>query len=211
MQAWGAGIGLPGLARLVTLPRPRSSDARATDRRLNHMFMRSTRHCLHLLKTAAISLALSLPAVHSHAQRIAEVAAGPFTSLAGTWAGEGTIKMTSGANERIRCRVSYAVENDGNTLRQELRCASDSYKFELTSTVNHRGGYITGMWTETTRHTGGKMSGRVNGEEIEGLVESSGFAANLGMTTRGDKQSVSIRPRGIDVAEVTISLRRGTR
>lgn len=117
--------------------------------------------------------------------------------------------MATGANERIRCRVRYAVEGDGNSIRQDLRCASDSYRFDLMSQVQHRGGSITGTWSETTRGVGGQLSGRANSSMIQALAESTAFSANLTVTTRGNTQSVTIRSPGSDVREVSMTLRKG--
>jgi len=59
----------------------------------------------------------------------------PFAGMSGVWSGKGTISLEGGAREAIRCRATYAVRSDGNALEQTLRCASDSYKIELTSNV----------------------------------------------------------------------------
>lgn len=137
------------------------------------------------------------------------VAAGPFAALSGTWSGAGTIRMATGANERIRCRVRYSVGNDGNNFRQDLRCASDSYRFDLTSEVQHRGGSISGNWAETSRGVGGQLSGRASGTTIQALAESTAFSANLLVTTRGNTQSVTINSPGSDFREVSMTLRKG--
>jgi hypothetical protein len=53
---------------------------------------------------------------------------GPFLGLSGSWSGAGTITMTNGATERIRCKATYAVNATGKAVQQTLRCASDSYR-----------------------------------------------------------------------------------
>src|SRR5580700_4238818 len=60
---------------------------------------------------------------------------GPFTGMAGSWSGGGTVTLDDGSTERIRCRATYAVGAGGNGLNQTLVCASDSYKFDLKSNV----------------------------------------------------------------------------
>src|SRR6266540_2068637 len=163
-----------------------------------------------VVRSAACAIGLALFVAFSGGPAAGE-GPGPFAGLDGAWAGTGTIRMASGANERIRCRVSYAVQQSGSALQQELRCASDSYKFELSSNIRSQAGSLTGQWSELTRNAGGTVSGRAIGGDITGLVESSGFSADLSVATQGNRQSVLIRPRGIDVAEVTITLRRATR
>jgi hypothetical protein len=135
---------------------------------------------------------------------------GPFHGLSGYWSGAGTITMTNGATERIRCRVAYAVNPTGKGLQQSLRCASDSYRVDIKSNVISEGGSLSGSWAETTRGLSGNVSGRATGSEIVANVAGAGFAARLNVRTHDDKQSVTIRPQGgTDVSAVSIALRKG--
>lgn len=138
-------------------------------------------------------------------------AAGPFDGLSGTWSGSGSIALTNGTSERIRCRVTYEVGGGGNSVQQQLRCASDSYNFDLASNVRSQGGTISGTWTETTRGIGGNLQGRASGGLIEALVETGGFSATIAIQTRGNSQSVSMRSQGDQFREVSITLRKGGR
>jgi hypothetical protein len=133
---------------------------------------------------------------------------GPFGSLAGKWAGGGTIAMGNGSAERIRCRADYRVGNNGITVSLQLRCASDSYKFELQGDVRYQAGEVRGDWSERTRGAAGQVTGRIKGQQIEVRVEGPTFAALLSMTTRGDKQSISIKSPGSQMTEANINLNR---
>lgn len=135
---------------------------------------------------------------------------GPFTGLAGYWSGGGTIRMTNGASERIRCRATYAVNSAGNALNQSLRCASASYLLEISSNVIAQGGTVSGTWGEATRNVSGSVSGQARGSDIRANVAGAGFSAALDVRTRGGEQSVTIRPQaGTDVAGVSIVLHKG--
>lgn len=150
---------------------------------------------------------IALLAGLSCAASAASAAEGPFAPLAGYWSGEGTIAVASGANERIRCKATYAVDGSGNALQQTLRCASDSYKLEITSNVQSNGGNLSGSWTEATRGATGNISGRVSGSEVSASVVGPGFTAGLSLNTRGKVQSVTIRPQGAtDIRDVNITL-----
>ena len=138
----------------------------------------------------------------------AAAAAGPFANLNGRWSGGGTIAMATGAKERIRCKATYAADGTGNNLTQSLKCASDSYKFEVQSSLTVAGSVLTGSWTETTQNVNGALSGKVDGGKINGSVSGIGFSAKIDVNTRGDTQSVSIAPDGTDVKLVAIQLRR---
>jgi hypothetical protein len=139
----------------------------------------------------------------------AVAAEGPFSDYAGYWSGEGTISVANGANERIRCKATYAVDASGSSLNQTLRCASDSYKLEISSNVVSSGGALSGTWTEATRNATGNIQGRVSGGQISGTIVGVGFTAGLSLSTRGKTQSVTIRPSGsTDIRDVTITMRK---
>lgn len=132
----------------------------------------------------------------------------PFAGFAGNWSGKGTVTLTDGSKENIRCRASYRVNVTGTALKQNLRCASDSYQFDLSSDVVSDGDRLTGNWSEASRNLFGSVRGRASGGEIEVFVEAAGFAANLSLRTRGNKQSVSITSKG-EIRNVSITMTRG--
>ena len=113
-------------------------------------------------------------------------AAGPFDTFAGAWSGTGTIAMNDGHSERIRCKAVYEVTPSGIILHQNLRCASDSYKFEVRSSLQADGDQLTGTWSEVTRQATGKVSGTISGGQISTSVDGTGFSASLNVTTRGN-------------------------
>jgi hypothetical protein len=159
------------------------------------------------LKTAVFACGTMVLSAQLHAD---PGPAGPFFGLSGYWSGSGTISMTNGAAERIRCRATYAVNGTGSALQQSLRCASDSYRLEISSNVMSEGGALSGSWSEATRGVSGNISGRASGSQIVAYVAGAGFTARLDVRTQGNRQSVTIRPQGgTDVAAVSIALHKG--
>jgi hypothetical protein len=152
-----------------------------------------------LAGTAVLAAAVLLSGSASHAQ------SAPFAGMAGVWSGSGTITLDSGASERIRCRATYAVSSDGNGLNQSLVCASDSYKFDLSSDVTSQGDRISGNWSEASRNIFGNLQGTAGGGQIDVFVEASGFAANLTLRTNGNKQTVQISSKG-EIRGVNITM-----
>jgi len=148
---------------------------------------------------AGLSAALMFSASASNAQ------SGPFAGFDGAWAGNGTVSLSNGANENIRCRATYKVDGTGKGLQQSLRCASDSYKFDLSSNVISSGDRISGNWTEASRNINGDLQGTAGGGQIEVFVEAAGFAASITLTTRGNKQTVQISSKG-EIRGVNISM-----
>ncbi len=129
----------------------------------------------------------------------------PFAGFDGSWSGNGTVSLSDGSHESLRCRATYKVDGSGQTLQQTLRCASDSYKFDLSSNVTSAGDRISGNWSETSRGLNGQLQGTAGGGKIDVFVEAAGFAANLTLTTRGNKQSVQISSKG-DIRGVNITM-----
>lgn len=137
--------------------------------------------------------------------------AGPFAQLAGGWSGSGTVDLSNGRHEPIKCRASYDVLENQNELQLDIRCASDSYNFNLRAKAAYAAGAITGAWTEFTRNAAGTLSGKVEGVGFQVVAKGPTFTANLNLVTRGDKQSVTIRSQDTqaDVQGATITLQRG--
>jgi hypothetical protein len=154
-------------------------------------------------RAAGIGAALLLSVAAGHAQ-----SSGPFAGLGGTWSGNGTVELSDGTTERIRCRADYKVNDTGLNLKQSLRCASDSYKFDLSSDVTSQGERISGNWSEASRNVFGNLQGTAGGGRIEVFVEAAGFAANLLVNTSGKKQTVQINSKG-EIRGVNITMVKG--
>jgi hypothetical protein len=150
---------------------------------------------------AVTFLAASISGSASYAQP------GPFTGMAGNWSGGGTVTLDDGSSERIRCRATYAVGENGNGLNQTLTCASDSYKFDLRSNVLAEGGSLSGTWSEASRNVSGNLQGRAAGGTFQVVASAPGFTANITLTTRGNRQSVVIKSDTV-FRGATISLSR---
>ena len=135
-------------------------------------------------------------------------AEGGLSPLAGSWSGGGTITMSSGSSERLRCRANYAVGGSGSSVTQDLKCASDSYRVDIRSNVAVSGGALSGTWTETSRGVGGQISGRLNGSDIQATVAGGVFGAGLSIATHGSSQSINIRVNGGDVSKVSLNLKK---
>lgn len=131
----------------------------------------------------------------------------PFTALSGQWTGGGTITLASGARERIRCLAKYDVDGSGANLGLRLRCAGDSFKFELQSNVAHNNGTVTGNWAELTRHVGGAIDGNAKGNRINVRVSGT-ISALLAISTNANTQSISVEAPGSDLSHVAISMSR---
>lgn len=132
--------------------------------------------------------------------------------MGGDWRGEGSIGWSTGETERLRCNAKYEVENEGNKIKQELTCATDSTRLIVKSTISYNpdAGALTGSWSETTYGINGYVSGRASAGNIHALVESTDkrFTADVSLVMSGGVQTVTIRPQGLEVTEVSVTLRK---
>jgi hypothetical protein len=157
----------------------------------------------NLTRTALLLASLSLAGSAALA-----APASPFVAMAGTWSGSGVLSTTDGQQERLRCRAAYDVDGTGDQLRLNLTCASESFKFDLASEVEYRGGAIRGSWTEASRNASGTLSGRAAGDHVEAAARGDAFSASLSLTTRGGRQTVTIQPQGTSISSVSLALSR---
>src|ERR1700676_526312 len=151
------------------------------------------------IKAAGVGAALMLSVSAGHAQ------SGPFAGFDGAWSGNGTGSLSDCTTERLRWQADYKAKRSGLALKQNLHCASDSYKFDLSSDVTSQGDRISGNWSEASRNIFGNLQGTAGAGRIEVFVEASGFAANLTLTPTGNKQTVQISYKG-EIRGVNITM-----
>lgn len=153
-----------------------------------------------------IALTFSV-ATTCYAQSIA-----PFERLAGQWSGSGTIELSNGTHESIKCRAGYDVLNDQRKLQLNIRCASESFNFDLRASAAYSGGAISGNWSESNRGVAGTISGRADGDRFQVVARASSYNASLVVITHGGRQSVTIRSQDnqASIKSVSMNLRRSS-
>jgi hypothetical protein len=145
----------------------------------------------------AAALLFGTPMAASHAS--------DFNTMAGAWTGNGTISVNNN-KERLRCRANYNVSNNGTTVDLQIRCASDSYKFDLQGGVNSLNGNITGTWSESAHGAAGEIAGTVKAGLISARATGPYFSAHLSLRTTGNTQSVALNSPGSQISSVTMAL-----
>jgi len=157
------------------------------------------------VRTASVVLVFWLVTTSGHTQN-----ASPFANLEGQWAGSGTIELANGARTPIKCRAAYDVLEEKNNLQLNIRCASDSYNFDMLASATLASNAVSGSWSEASRNVAGKISGTAEGDHIDVVADSAAFSASLALTTRGDWQSVVIKSKeaNTSVKGATITLQR---
>lgn len=133
-----------------------------------------------------------------------------FAKFNGSWSGNGLIYLSNGTKERIRCKGGFTAGDSFNmaSLKLEIRCANETFNFELQGMFNYDGGSVSGSWSEVTRNVHGKVTGTIKDDQIQALAESPNFTATLELINLGDKQQVRITSPGSEMTDVLIGLNR---
>ena len=157
---------------------------------------------------APLLKALGLAVIVLAAAQSAALAAGPFQGFLGEWSGGGQVVGSNGHRESIRCRAEYVEAKGGAALNQTIVCASESFKLDIHCYAEAAGGSVQGDWRETGRDLNGHMTGRISEGRFEGEIVGPTFTAAISLASNGRSQTISIQPRGGDISDVRIDLRR---
>jgi len=133
--------------------------------------------------------------------------AGGFAALAGMWTGDGTVSLQDGTKTRIHCRAQYVVTDVGHTVLQSLRCGSDTDEIHINVHITDRGGSLSGSWTEEPHDVSGTLTGRLSGDALSiNVAAGRAFSAHMSVLISGRSQSVEIKPNGIKVTDISVSM-----
>ncbi len=130
----------------------------------------------------------------------------PFALLEGSWSGHGTISVLAGV-EHATCDAVYQV--GGNAAKLSLKCATESFRLNLASSVVDNGGTISGTWAEYGFGTSGSVSGRVDGDRIGLAASVVGARVLIVIATHNGRQTVSLRTSSPFVTGGDLVLTRG--
>jgi hypothetical protein len=158
------------------------------------------------------ALAMTLVVTTAPAVDAAPQAVGPFASLEGWWGGAGRLRFKDGRNEDVKCRATYIIEGDANTLKQTIRCASGSGKIEVKSTVAHSNGKLSGEWTEQMYNVNGVLDGEVTPRGFRVTVKGTKgteLSANMDIIVKDTKQMVEIQFFSETLIGLTLLLNKG--
>ena len=133
----------------------------------------------------------------------------PFKGLPGRWVGEGRIGVKDSKPESVKCRATYFVNDKGDELRQNIRCASAGGKVEVKSNVVANGGKLTGTWNELVYNLGGEMTGEVTERGFRIVVRGGDMRANMDVIVIDDRQIVEIQFFNSSIRGLTLILKKG--
>ena len=133
----------------------------------------------------------------------------PFAKVMGRWLGEGRLGIRDGITEHVKCRVTYVVSEQGEQVRQTIRCATDSSSVEVQSTVAHASGKLTGTWKELSRDWSGELTGSVTANGFKVSVKGTELNANMDIIVKDARQIIEIQFIDSTLIGLTLILTKG--
>lgn len=137
---------------------------------------------------------------------VASASANSLTHYPGRWTGWGAVKLDSGESEKVKCVATYFLEDGSSGLRQNLRCASPSYKIDVSASLKVANGSVSGIWQERTNQSSGPVTGKHDDAGFNVSVKGETFTAQMAISTTACKQTIRISPKGLGIARIQIDL-----
>jgi hypothetical protein len=131
--------------------------------------------------------------------------ADPIGNLTGYWSGNGSIALSNGKTERVKCQVFYKTDGESQ-IRQTMRCASADYNINSLAELRLKGNQVSGTWEEKTYAVKGDVTGRYGSDGFALSIQGANFTAAMNVTLSSCKQSLNVTPQGLEVTRVSITL-----
>jgi len=144
-----------------------------------------------------------------HTAPASAVDVSPLEPLTGRWVGEGRLGVKGNPTEQVKCRVTYVYVQDGDQLKQNIRCASAGGHVEVHSVVSHVAGKLTGTWQEVVRNMSGDLAGTVTPRGFKVAVRGESLTANMDIILVKGKQVIEIQFINSTLLGLTLVLERG--
>ena len=155
-----------------------------------------------------LALAAGLAAVALIPQPGGAESASPWAKFLGNWRGSGEVIEADGTREHISCRAKYSAAGGGDALTQSLKCASDSYSFDIGAYLVASGSAVSGDWQEYGRKVEGHITGHVGDGSFEGGIAGASFTAETSARVSGRRQTLSLHTKGAQTIRAEIGLTR---
>jgi hypothetical protein len=134
------------------------------------------------------------------------LAASGIEDMNGYWSGNGSVILSNGSTERVKCSVTYKVTDGGTQIRQSMRCASADYKIDALAELRVKGERVSGSWEEKTYSATGAVTGKFSDNNFVLSIQGANFSAAMHVSLSDCKQNISISPQGLDVTRISIGL-----
>ncbi len=166
-----------------------------------------------MVKLSALAGAVVVSAATFLAPPVSTEAAEPspasISTLAGRWAGAGTVTPARGPAQAFKCVVTYISKGAQGDLQQNLRCQSADYRLDAATRLVINGSQVTGKWEDRIHSLSGDVYGLVTKDGFDIQLQGRFFQANMVVVSNDCQQSVKVTPVRADyIRELEASLRK---
>jgi hypothetical protein len=148
------------------------------------------------LLASLVGLALSL------AQPLPAAASALTDALDGEWSGSGSLSLTNGKTERIRCRADINASN--TAVNEYFNCASTAKNFSFTISLFITGNNVSGDWRGPDRS--GTASGRATQSGLQLRLTSTRGNGRLTASISRCSQSIEVTGWSDELRSLSINL-----
>ena len=128
------------------------------------------RHIISALRAATIGAVASVSVFAAPAVASAD-------GLSGSWRGNGSVVLPSGATEKARCRVSFSKQG-GRSYSMNAVCASSSTRVAQTASLEQVGANrYSGEFTNTEYGVTGRINLTLSGSSLSANLNGGGASA----------------------------------
>jgi hypothetical protein len=108
-------------------------------------------------------------------------AMGQQVNIAGSWNGNGTVKLPSGNTENVRCRATFNQSGTSATMRAS--CASPSVRVNQTAELTRvSGNRFSGDFVNSEYGVSGSIKITLNGNSMSAALAGGGGSAFLNLS-----------------------------
>lgn len=111
--------------------------------------------------------------------------AAAFDGFGGRWVGTGSIRMSDGKREKLKCIATYFSSAGGTSLAMNVRCASNGFKIDAKGTLSASGDRISGMFEERNYNNRGTVSGTAEDGAIHAVIRGDAWLAAIEVSGHG--------------------------
>jgi hypothetical protein len=129
----------------------------------------------------------------------------PFS---GSWRGGGSLILTDGSRERVRCRANVKVSAGGAVADQSLKCTSTGHGIHVKSTLRASGTKLRGTWTAAGKkqEQTGALKGSLGANLLSVALSGGEVEAALTIALKGCKQTVTLSGKLGPLSKLKVAL-----
>ncbi|MBI4068477.1 hypothetical protein HY413_03670 [Candidatus Kaiserbacteria bacterium] len=146
-----------------------------------------------------------IPALYAVMLGTAAHAGSAFDGFGGRWVGNGTIHMTDGQQEKMKCVATYFPISGGTRMNMNVRCASAGYKIDVKGSLQAFDNRILGEFEERHYNHSGIVHGIAEGGNIDATITGDDWLASITVKSYGTVVTMTPHSGPVKIASFTFT------